>query len=62
MDAQALRAALLDLAEYGFVILDDLEDAEQLQRAYPFPTVLQPARAEGRWLVRERKEEDGVAR
>lgn len=33
-----LNAALADLAEYGWVLLDSLEDTEQVQCAAPVPT------------------------
>jgi len=38
LDAAQLGAALRDLAEYGFVIVDCREAAEQVRRAAPVAT------------------------
>lgn len=37
---KALAAALTDLAEYGWVLLESMEDARQVQRMFPRPTKL----------------------
>lgn len=40
LQGKALAAALADLAEYGWVILESMEDARQVQRMFPLPTRL----------------------
>jgi len=43
MDSHALRAALNDLAEYGFIVVESPQDAIAVQRACPMPTTCEVA-------------------
>lgn len=40
LDHKALNAALADLAQYGWVMLETLEDAQQVRKAVPHRTKL----------------------
>ncbi|HHY99421.1 MAG TPA: hypothetical protein GX509_11865 [Firmicutes bacterium] len=52
---QRIRWALVDLAEYGFVVLESEDDADQVQAGYPLQT--DKIRLSHGWCVREKMSE-----
>lgn len=54
LTSEQLGAALRDLAEHGWVLLDTKEDAEQVRRAAPVATVVEQRVYWDRvaWMVR----------